>query len=90
MRTAQKIKVLMTAMFDVICDDYDIKSPMRKIVLSHYEAKKGNAFTKAEEKQIIDFCAANRQFAGNSALLLLLYTGMRVGEIDSMEFDGKY
>ena len=90
MRTAQKIKVLMTAMFDVICDDYDIKSPMRKIVLSHYEAKKGNAFTKAEEKQIIDFCAANRQFAGNSALLLLLYTGMRVGEIDSMEYDGKY
>ena len=90
MRTAQKIKVLMTAMFDIICDDYDIKSPMRKIVLSHYEAKKGNAFTKAEEKQIIDFCAANRQFAGNSALLLLLYTGMRVGEIDSMEYDGKY
>ena len=90
MRTAQKIKVLMTAMFDVICDDYDIKSPMRKIVLSHYEAKKGNAFTKAEEKRIVDFCAANRQFAGNSGVLLLLYTGMRVGEIDSMEFDGKY
>ena len=90
MRTAQKIKVLMTAMFDVICDDYDIKSPMRKIVLSHYEVKKGNAFTKAEEKRIVDFCAANRQFAGNSGVLLLLYTGMRVGEIDSMQFDGKY
>ena len=90
MRTAQKIKVLMTAIFDVICDDYDMKSPMRKIVLSHYEAKKGNAFTKAEEKRIIDFCAANRQFAGNSGLLILLYTGMRVGEIDSMEFDGEY
>ena len=90
MRTAQKIKVLLTAMYDVICDDCDIKSPMRKIVLSHYEVKKGNAFTKAEEKRIVDFCAANRQFAGNSGVLLLLYTGMRVGEIDSMEFDGKY
>lgn len=90
MRTAQKLKVLMTAMFEVICDDYDIKSPMRKIVLSHYEVKKGNAFTKAEEKRIVDFCTRNTQYIAHSGLLLLLYTGMRVGEIKSMQYDGKY
>lgn len=90
LRTAQKLKVLMTAMFEVICDDYDIKSPMRKIVLSHYEVKKGNAFTKAEEKRIVDFCTRNTQYIAHSGLLLLLYTGMRVGEIKSMQYDGKY
>ena len=90
MRTTQKIKIILSAVFDVAYEDYGLKTPMAKIVLSHYEVKKGNAFTKAEEKRIVDFCAANRQFAGNSGVLLLLYTGMRVGEIDSMEFDGKY
>ena len=69
MRTAQKLKVLMTAMFEVICDDYDIKSPMRKIVLSHYEVKKGNAFTKAEEKRIVDFCTRNTQYIAHSAVI---------------------
>ena len=89
-RTAQKLKVLMTAIFDVICEDCGLRSPMSKIVLPHYEVKKGNAFTKAEEKRIVDFCRHNPQYAGNSALLILLYTGMRVGELKSMNFDGTW
>ncbi|MGN1051821.1 MAG: tyrosine-type recombinase/integrase [Candidatus Scatosoma sp.] len=89
-RTAQKIKLLLSAIFDVICEDYGIKSPMAKIVLSHYEVKKGNAFTKAEEKLIVDFCKNNPQYAGNSALLVLLYTGMRVGELPSLNYDDTF
>lgn len=89
-RTAQKLKVLMTAMFDVICEDCNIRSPMTKIVLAHYEVKKGNAFTKAEEKQIVEFCRNNPHYIGNSALLVLLYTGMRVGELKSLTFDGEW
>lgn len=89
-RTAQKLKVLMTAMFDVICEDCNIRSPMTKIVLAHYEVKKGNAFTKAEEKQIVEFCRNNPHYIGNSALLVLLYTGMRVGELKSLTFDGTW
>ena len=90
-RTAQKLKVMLTAMFDVIVDDFPaLTNPMRKIVLNHYEVKKGRAFTKDEEKQIIDFCKRHPHYHGNSALLLLMYTGMRVGELKTMEFDGEY
>lgn len=89
-RTAQKLKLLLSAIFDVICEDYGLKTPMAKIVLTHYEVKKGNAFTKDEEKAIVDFCRNNTQYAGNSALLVLLYTGMRVGELPSLTYVDKF
>lgn len=90
-RTAQKLKVMLTAMFDVIVSDYPkLTNPMGKIVLNHYEVKKGRAFTKDEEKKIIDFCKEHPQYHGNSALLLLMYTGMRVGELKTAEYDGQY
>ena len=89
-RTAQKLKLLLSAIFDVIVEDYNIKTPMSKIVLSHYEVKKGKAFTKAEEKTIIDFCKENPHYAGNSAILVLLYTGMRVGELETITYDNTF
>ena len=89
-RTAQKLKQTLSAIFEVISEDYDIKSPMTKIVLSHYEVKKGKAFTIAEEKSIIDYCKENPKYYGNSALLVLLYTGMRVGELKTMHWDDTY
>lgn len=89
-RTAQKLKLLLSAIFDVIAEDYGIKTPMAKIVLSHYEVKKGKAFTKAEEKTIIDFCKENPHYAGNSAILTLLYTGMRVGELETITYDDTF
>ena len=63
---------------------------MTKIVLTHYEAKKGGALSKAEEKELIDYCKANPSYQGISAILVLLYTGMRVGELASMRKDGEY
>ena len=90
-RTAQKTKVLMTAMFDVMVDDYPtLTNPMREITLNHYEVKKGRAFTKDEEKHILDFCKKNPHYYGNDAILLLMYTGMRVGELKTVEYDGRY
>jgi hypothetical protein len=90
-RTAQKTKILLTAMFDIIVDDYPtLINPMRKIVLNHYEVKKCRAFTKDEEKQILDFCKRNPHYYGNDAILLLMYTGMRVGELKTVEYDGTY
>ncbi len=38
----------------------------------------------------MEFCKENPHYAGNSALLTLLYTGMRVGELASMTFDNTY
>lgn len=89
-RTAQKLYTMLKAIFAVACEDFGIKSPMAKVTLPHYEIKKGKAFTKADEKTIIEFCKANPHYAGNSALLVLLYTGMRVGELASLTYDDTF
>lgn len=89
-RTAQKLYTMLKAIFSVACEDFGIKSPMAKVTLPHYEIKKGKAFTKADEKTIIEFCKANHHYAGNSALLVLLYTGMRVGELASLTYDDNF
>ncbi len=89
-RTAQKLYTMLKAIFAVACEDFGLKSPMAKVTLPHYEIKKGKAFTKADEKTIIDFCKANPHYLGNSALLVLLYTGMRVGELASLTYDDKF
>ena len=89
-RTAQKLKQMLHAIFDVARKDYNLKSPMSKIVLSHYEVKKGHALTIDEELQLVEYCKSNTRYAGNSALLILLYTGMRVGELKSIENDDCY
>ena len=90
-RTAHKVVQLLTAIFNVAIEDYpNLRSPMTKIVLTHYEAKKGTALSKEEEKEVIDFCRKNSQYCANDAILVLMYTGMRIGELASMNYDGKY
>lgn len=49
-RTAQKLKLLLSAIFDVIVEDYGIKTPIAKIVLSHYEVKKARYLPKPKRK----------------------------------------
>lgn len=92
-RTAQKLRQLLSAIFDVAAEDFGIKSPMTKIQLAHYEVKKGNALTKAEEKILVDYCIAHKNYSAASALLVLLYTGMRIGELKTavaISFYGHY
>ena len=90
-RTAQKIKQLLGAIFSLAVEDYDFKNPMTKVTLPHYEAKKGSPLTRDEEKRLIEICAKTPKEPISSALLILLYTGMRIGELPSMELknDGK-
>ena len=83
-RTAQKCKQLFGAVFSLAVEDYEFKNPMTKIKLPHYEVKKGSPLSKEEEKQLIDFCKKNSHLYGIHSLLVLLYTGMRVGELPSM------
>ncbi len=91
-RTAQKIKQMLGAIFDIAAEDHAIKSPMTKIVLPHYEVEKGEVLTLEEEKRLIEFCLSHQQIKAISALLVLLYTGMRIGELPSMTYhdDGDY
>lgn len=89
-RTAEKLKQLLSALFDVATDDYNFKSPMTKVTIPHYETKKGMALTKAEEKILVNYCVQNINKPAASAVLLLLYTGMRVGELKSAKLIDNY
>ena len=90
-RTAHKLKQVLGAIFEVVVDDYpELANPTRKVVLSHYVAKKGSALSKEEEKQLIDYCLDHPHYQANSAILILMYTGMRVGELKSIKYDGTF
>ena len=89
-RTAQKLKQLLSAIFDVACEDYGIKSPMAKIELPHYEVQKGTSLTKAEERILVDYCLKRKNTTAASAVLTLLYTGMRVGELKTAVLHDNY
>lgn len=90
-RTAEKLKLQLNCIFDMAVEDFNIQSPMRKIVLPHFESKKGSAFTKEEEKKLVEYCTARTDGATSSALLVLLYFGLRQSELKSIRIiDGKY
>ncbi|MCM1297772.1 MAG: hypothetical protein NC311_19720 [Muribaculaceae bacterium] len=84
------MKVQLNAIFELASEDYDIKSPMAKVVVPNYEVKKGMALTKAEEKIVVDYCIEHSDNTVNSAILILLYTGMRVGEIKTAMLHENY
>lgn len=84
-RTAEKLKLQLTCIFDMAAEDYKIQSPMKKIVLPYRETKKGSAFTKAEERTLVDFCIQKQGNAASSALLVLLYFGLRQSELKSIK-----
>ena len=89
-RTALKTKQLLSSIFDVIAEDFEIKSPISRVELPHHETKKGTALTKAEESRLVEFCLSNPLNNAASSLLVLLYTGMRVGELKSMRVEGEF
>ena len=85
-RTAKKVKQQLGARFKIACEDYSIRNPLVKVVLPRYQVAKGEAFTYSEERKIVDFCLQNPQFKSVSAILLLLYTGMRSGELKTIQY----
>lgn len=86
-QTASKLQQIMTCIFDLACDDLGITSPMKKIVLPYYEAKKGRCFTLEEESRLVKFCTENSGNAASSALLVLLYFGLRKSELASISVE---
>lgn len=85
-RTAKKVKQQLGASYKIACDDYNIKNPLLKVVLPRYKVDKGEAFTYAEEKKIVSFCIENSHLKAVSAILLLLYSGMRSGELKTIQY----
>ncbi len=83
-RTAEKLKLQLTCIFDMAYEDYNLPSPMKKIVLPYHESKKGSAFTKKEEKELVEYCIKNKEKDTSSAILVLLYFGLRRSELASI------
>ena len=90
-RKAEKLALMLHCIFDMAADDYDIPSPMKKVVLPAYQTKKGEALTKDEEARLVNYCKSHREVEGTDALLVLLYFGLRKSELASIEIiDGKW
>ena len=90
-RTASKIKLQLNCIFDMAYEDFSLPSPVKKIVLPYHESKKGKAFTKVEERKLVDYCINNKENATSSALLTLLYFGLRQSELASIRIiEDKY
>ena len=88
-RTAQKLHLILTCIFDLAVEDLDIKNPMKKIELPYHESKKGSAFTKQEERTLVDYCIKNSKATASSALLVLLYFGLRQSELASISVENE-
>ena len=83
-RTAEKLKLMLNCIFDMATEDFNLPSPMKKIVLPYHESKKGSALTKEEEKKLVEYCR-NRKDDVASALLVLLYFGLRQSELPTLK-----
>ncbi len=88
-RTAEKLHLAFCCIFDLISEDFGVASPMKKIVLPYYASKKGSALTKEEERKLVDFCISHRENEASSALLVLLYFGLRRSELQSIQIEGE-
>lgn len=90
-RKAEKLALMLHCIFDMAAEDYDIPSPMKKVVLPAYQTKKGETLTKDEESRLVNYCKSHREVEGTDALLVLLYFGLRKSELASIEIiDGKW
>lgn len=88
-RTAEKLHLILSCIFDLAVEDLGIKNPMNKIELPYHESKKGSAFTKQEEHNLVDYCIKNPDAAASSALLILLYFGLRQSELTSISIENE-
>lgn len=89
-RTAEKLHLAFSCIFDLAADDLGFVSPMKKIVLPYHESKKGSALTKAEEKTLVEFCISHKDNAAASALLVMLYFGLRRSELRTIRVEENF
>lgn len=85
-RTAKKVYQLLYALFDYALSDGVIeRSPMKKVILGTYEQEHGSALTLDEEKTLIEALKSNPSYVYLQAYVLLLYTGLRRSELETIE-----
>ena len=85
-RTAQKLKNLLGDMFKFALNNGDIAlNPLANVTVPKHDAKHGEAITRQEEKSLVEMLDTGNKYV--QALVFMLYTGMRVGEVSSAAFD---
>lgn len=90
-RKAKKLALMLNCIFDMVAEDNGKPSPMNKVVVPNYVTKKGSAFNYDEEKTLVNHCIANTDKDTASALLVLLYTGLRRSELKTLKIiDGTW
>lgn len=73
-------------MFKFALNNGDIAlNPLANVTVPKYDAKHGEAITRQEEKQLVEMLDTGNKYV--QALVFMLYTGMRVGEVSSAAFD---
>ena len=83
-RKAEKSHLVLRCIFDLACSDLAIQSPMAKIVLPKRQQKKGLPLTLEEESKLVNYCLRNEDSASCSALLVLLFFGLRRSELKTL------
>lgn len=91
MRKAEKLALMLGCIFDMANEDFALPSPMKKVVLPHFESKRGKALTRDEEQRLVNYCKTHKDVEGTDALLVLLCFGLRRSELKTIEvLDGKW
>ena len=84
-RKAEKLALMLNCIFDMAAEDFNLPSPMKKVVLPAYQTRRGQALTKDEEARLVNYCKTHKNVEGTDALLVLLYFGLRKSELKSIE-----
>lgn len=84
-KKAEKMHLMLSCIFNMAEEDYQIRNPMKKVVLPFREAKKGSALTKSEERVLTDYCVSKPDLKASSALLVLYLFGLRTSELKTLK-----
>lgn len=89
-RTAKKVYNLLSPCFDyAVADGLLDRNPMAKVVIPKYEIKQGSPITHEEEKILVNALKKTKNVYAQ-ALVFLTYTGLRVGELSSVVYNGEW
>ena len=86
-RTAKKVYNLVSPCLEyAVADGIIDRNPMAKIVIPKYETKSGCPISQEEERRLVN-ALREKPTIYAQALVFLTYTGLRVGELATVEVD---
>lgn len=89
-RTAKKVYNLLSPCFDyAVADGIIDRNPMAKVVIPKYEIKQGSPITHEQEKILVKALKKTGNVYAQ-AFVFLTYTGLRVGELSSVVYNGEW